>query len=63
MAGRVGQTLGFCSKKRLQFAKILCTDRIPVSFRAGPAHRHPRPYTAMDIIARKEDEGYNVLFP
>ena len=25
---------------------------------------HPRPYTAMDIVARKKRyEGYNVLFP
>ncbi|HBR08211.1 MAG TPA: leucine--tRNA ligase, partial [Clostridiales bacterium] len=25
---------------------------------------HPRPYTAMDIVARKRRmEGYNVLFP
>ena len=36
----------------------------PYPSAAGLHVGHPRPYTAMDVIARKKRmDGYNVLFP
>ncbi len=41
-----------------------CLVEFPYPSGAGLHVGHPRPYTAMDIVARKRRrEGYNVLFP
>jgi len=44
--------------------KYYCLVEFPYPSGEGLHVGHPRPYTAMDIIARKRRmEGYNVLFP
>ncbi len=44
--------------------KFFALVEFPYPSAAGLHVGHPRPYTAMDIIARKKRmEGYNVLFP
>ena len=44
--------------------KVLCTCRVPYPSGQGLHVGHPRPYTALDIVARKRRmQGYNVLYP
>ena len=44
--------------------KYYCLVEFPYPSGAGLHVGHPRPYTAMDVIARKRRmQGYNVLFP
>ena len=44
--------------------KFYALVEFPYPSAAGLHVGHPRPYTAMDIVARKRRmDGYNVLFP
>ena len=54
----------FCASDDFSKKKYYPLIEFPFPSGAGLHVGHPRPYTAMDIIARKRRmEGYNVLFP
>ena len=54
-----------CQERRHHQAQVLRPGGVPLPLRLHGLHvGHPRPYTAMDVIARKKRmDGYNVLFP
>ncbi len=53
----------FCTEDNHTKPKYYCLIEFPYPSGAGLHVGHPRPYTALDIIARKRRmEGYNVLF-
>ena len=54
----------FCAPNDYKKPKFYALVEFPYPSGAGLHVGHPRPYTAMDIVARKRRmEGYNVLFP
>ncbi len=54
----------FCAPNDFRKPKFYALVEFPYPSGAGLHVGHPRPYTAMDIVARKRRmEGYNVLFP
>jgi len=54
----------FCAKDDRSIPKYYALIEFPYPSGQGLHVGHPRPYTALDIIARKRRmEGYNVLFP
>jgi len=54
----------FWAKEDTSMPKFFALIEFPYPSGQGLHVGHPRPYTAMDIIARKRRmEGYNVLFP
>ncbi|MCL2486237.1 MAG: class I tRNA ligase family protein, partial [Oscillospiraceae bacterium] len=58
------ETGAFHAKNDYSLPKFYALVEFPYPSGAGLHVGHPRPYTAMDIIARKRRlQGYNVLFP
>ena len=58
------ETNAFCALEDHALPKYYCLIEFPYPSGEGLHAGHPRPYTAMDIIARKRRmEGYNTLFP
>ena len=54
----------FHAKQDFSLPKYYCLIEFPYPSGQGLHVGHPRPYTALDIIARKKRlEGYNVLYP
>lgn len=54
----------FAAKNDFTLPKFYALVEFPYPSAQGLHVGHPRPYTAMDIVARKRRmEGYNVLFP
>ncbi|MGN0467541.1 MAG: leucine--tRNA ligase [Acutalibacteraceae bacterium] len=54
----------FHAKQDFSLPKFYCLIEFPYPSGQGLHVGHPRPYTALDIIARKKRlEGYNVLYP
>ncbi|NMA06442.1 MAG: class I tRNA ligase family protein, partial [Ruminococcaceae bacterium] len=54
----------FNAKKNCDLPKYYVLIEFPYPSGEGLHIGHPRPYTAMDIVARKKRlEGYNVLYP
>ncbi|MCM1363489.1 MAG: leucine--tRNA ligase [Faecalibacterium sp.] len=54
----------FHAKQDYSLPKFYCLIEFPYPSGQGLHVGHPRPYTALDIIARKKRlEGYNVLYP
>lgn len=54
----------FHAKQDFSLPKYFCLIEFPYPSGQGLHVGHPRPYTALDIIARKKRlEGYNVLYP
>ncbi|MCM1544756.1 MAG: leucine--tRNA ligase, partial [Ruminococcus sp.] len=54
----------FHAKQDYTLPKFYCLIEFPYPSGQGLHVGHPRPYTALDIIARKKRlEGYNVLYP
>ncbi len=54
----------FHAKQDFTLPKYYCLIEFPYPSGQGLHVGHPRPYTALDIIARKKRlEGYNVLYP
>ena len=54
----------FEAKEDHTLPKYYALIEFPFPSGAGLHVGHPRPYTALDVIARKKRlEGYNVLFP
>ena len=58
------QAQAFRAENRYDKPKYYALVEFPYPSGQGLHVGHPRPYTAMDIVARKRRmEGYNVLFP
>ncbi len=54
----------FEAKQDFSLPKYYALIEFPYPSGVGLHIGHPRPYTALDIVARKRRmEGYNVLFP
>ncbi|MFA7673644.1 MAG: leucine--tRNA ligase [Clostridia bacterium] len=54
----------FCAKNDTSLPKYYALVEFPYPSGEGLHVGHPRPYTALDIVARKRRlQGYNVLFP
>lgn len=58
------ESKAFCASNESCKPKYYCLVEFPYPSGEGLHVGHPRPYTALDIVARKRRlEGYNVLFP
>ena len=58
------ETKVFCAEQKSDKEKFFALIEFPYPSGAGLHIGHPRPYTALDIVARKKRmEGKNVLFP
>lgn len=54
----------FAAKQDFSLPKYYCLVEFPYPSGQGLHVGHPRPYTALDIVARKRRmQGYNVLYP
>ena len=64
MAGKMGRNRGVPCRERSDKPKYYALIEFPYPSGQGLHVGHPRPYTALDVVARKRRmQGYNVLYP